>query len=142
MKNRRNNRKPPYTPTTLISKQIVIHPKNEQCSLISKYDWEDLKSDIDKIKPLDRLWGSFFSICVGVFPTALISVIEMCNREEVATWYQITIWCFLVISLVLGIVFLFQDKKNKGESTKSAKEVLDKMKRIEGKSATGTQNII
>ena len=139
MSNKRNNKKKEgsYTTTTLINKQITVCKlKDEIVYQIYKYDWDELKSGINEIKHPNRLWATLYSVCWGMSASAIIPVIDILCREGVATMYKIAIYAFSsisVISLIFGFVFFFFDRKIKEESSKSVKDVLGKIGRIESK---------
>jgi|GEM_PF-1342621 len=124
-----NKQQSQYTTST---KQIVVYkPKTENAYPISTSCWEELKGDIRKIKPPNRVCAFFASFFAGLFATAFVSFIDMCNRDGVKNWYKITILSVLFISVICAIAFYIFDVRTKKDITKSAVDVLEKMGNIE-----------
>ncbi len=118
---------------TISNEQILYRPKTESVYPICMSDWDRLKRALKTIQLPKRLYGSLASGCLGLFASALISVIDMYNRTEVADWFKITIWCILIISGILCIVFYCLDKQMIEDNHKSSKDVLTEMEIIESK---------
>lgn len=118
---------------TISNEQILYRPKTESVYPISMSDWDRLKRALKTIQVPKRLYGFLASGCLGLFASALISVIDMYNRTEVADWFKITIWCILIISGILCIVFYCLDKQMVEDNHKSSKDILTEMEIIESK---------
>jgi hypothetical protein len=120
------------TQYTTSNKQVVLYkPKTEGAYPISISCWRELKNDIKKIKPPNRFCAFLASFFAGLFGTAFISVIDMCNRDGVKNWYKITILSILFISFICAIFCFIFDVKTKKDITKSAEDVVGKMGNIE-----------
>ena len=118
---------------TISNEQILYRPKTESVYPICMSDWDRLKRALKTTQIPKRLYGFLASGCLGLFASALISVIDMYNRTEVADWFKITIWCILIISGILCMVFYCLDKQIVEDNHKSSKDVLTEMEFIESK---------
>lgn len=118
---------------TISNEQILYRPKTESVYPICMSDWDRLKRALKTMQLPKRLYGFLASGCLGLFASALISVIDMYNRTEVADWFKITIWCILIISGFLCVVFYCLDKQMIEDNHKSSKDVLAEMEFIESK---------
>lgn len=122
----------PYT--TIHSNLIIIPPIPEKAYTICVSDWNKIKEKIKSIKEPNRICAFLSSGCLGAFVSSLISIINMYNEKEVSeTWYKITIWCLLIISLIMSIILFCIDKEAKEKKNNGSNEVLDEMKSIEKK---------
>lgn len=118
---------------TISNEQILYRPKTESVYPICMSDWDRLKRSLRTMQLPKRLYGFLSSGCLGLFVSALISVVDMYNRTETADWFKITIWCILVISGILCIVFYCLDKQMIEDNHISSKGVLNEMEIIESK---------
>lgn len=123
----------PQCQYTISNEQILHLPKTESVYPICMSDWDRLKRVLKTIQLPKRIYGFLASGCLGLFASALISVIDMYNRTEVADWFKITIWCILIISGILCIVFYCLDKQTIEYNHKSSEDVLTEMEIIESK---------
>lgn len=91
MRQNKANKTPPKSQGqyTISNEQILYRPKTESVYPICMSDWDRLKRALKTIQLPKRLYGFLASGCLGLFASALISVIDMYNRTEVADWFKI-----------------------------------------------------
>lgn len=115
------------------NEQILYEPKVEKVYPICYSDWGRIKRMIQSLTYPNRIYGFLASASVGLCASALIAIIDICNRDNVAMWFKVTMLCIFFVSMILTIIFVMLDINIKDANKKGATDIIIEMEEIESK---------
>lgn len=119
----------PTTPFKISTEHLVYERIEEGVYPIVQTDWNRIKSIAADIKCPRKGFSIGWSICVGIFPSALFSLITI--GKTAPNWVLIILICCVVISFVLAIVFIILDAFEEKRFTSTGNSLVAEMSTIE-----------
>jgi hypothetical protein len=111
----------------------IYRPRQESVYPLQESDWNRLKQMISRIKPINRLFRVFASVCFGISASSILSIITLSSSSGVPNWALPATWSIFFSSALVGIALLFLDHWQKKITNLSADDILQEMKLLEEK---------
>lgn len=113
--------------------EFVYMPEQRGVYPIAEDDWALIKRMIERVPPSKRKIQDATSIFIGIFFSALLSLIGFYIVPGVPMWIYVVVWTLTIVSLILSIVLYLLSKQQKEEIITSIDEVKEEMELIENK---------
>jgi len=112
-------------------KFALASPKTQTLYPINERDWLRLKSMVGRVIPQTNWCQNISAACLGIFFTAILSLIGFLNADKVPNWILTVTWVILVGSFILFISCLIFDHTIKKRTTLSKEDIMEEIQNIE-----------